>query len=463
MSSKHRSSDATERRAGAAFAGSPAEALEPTRAPQRPAGNRRRRETRRLNPMLRAVNALLTVMTVGLGLFGFAAYWVSTEINKDGPLKEARSFVVPRGEGAHDIAKRLEADGIIGSQQMFVTHYLGRIMTSWIGGQALQLKAGEYEVPAGASLKAVSEILGEGRSTLYRVTVPEGLTSAQIVQRLRADQNLTGEITAVPPEGTLLPDTYKYARGMTRQQLVEIMQGDQRKLLERLWASRQPDLPFKTPEEAVTFASIVEKETGRNDEREKVAAVFVNRLRQNIRLQSDPTILYGLFQGEVAWGRAIYKSEIQQKTAHNTYQIDGLPPTPICNPGKSALEAALNPAKTNDLFFVANGQGGHVFTQNLKDHNAAVANWRKIEQEIRAKQATAAAGKAAAKAAQPAQQPEPSLSAPTPDVVQTPASEAAATPALKDAKATALPAPQTTAASADVVVVPLPVRKPKRP
>ena len=459
MSSKHRSSDATERRTGAAFAASPAEALEPTRAPQRPAGNRRRRQARKLSPMLRALNALLTVTAVGLGLFGFAAYWVSTEINKDGPLKEARSFVVPRGEGAHDIAKRLEADGIIGSQQMFVTHYLGRIMTSWLGGQALQLKAGEYEVPAGASLKAVSEILGEGRSTLYRVTVPEGLTSAQIVQRLRADQNLTGEVTAVPPEGTLLPDTYKYSRGMSRQQLIELMQVDQRKLVERLWAARQPDLPFKTPDEAITFASIVEKETGRNDERERVAAVFVNRLRQNIRLQSDPTILYGLFQGEVAWGRAIYKSEIQQKTAHNTYQIDGLPPTPICNPGKSALEATLNPAKTNDLYFVANGQGGHVFTQNLKDHNAAVANWRKIEQEIRAKQAAAANGKAAAKAAQPA-----TITSPTPDPVQTPATldtaAPASTPALKDTKPST--APQTTSASGDVVVVPLPVRKPKR-
>ncbi len=461
-SSKSRSKDATERRTGAALAASPAEALEPTRAPQRPLGNRRRREARKLSPMLRVLNALLTVTAVALGLFGFGAYWVSSEINRDGPLKEARNFVVPRGEGAHDIAKRLEADGVIGSQQMFVTHYLGRTVTSWFGGQPLQLKAGEYEIPTGASLKVVSEILGEGRSTLYRVTVPEGLTSTQIVQRLRADQNLTGEISAVPPEGTLLPDTYKYARGMTRQQLIELMQADQRKLVERLWAARQPDLPFKSPDEAITFASIVEKETGRNDERDKVAAVFVNRLRQNIRLQSDPTILYGLFQGDVAWGRAIYKSEIQQKTAHNTYQIDGLPPTPICNPGKSSIEASLNPAKTADLYFVANGQGGHVFTQNLKDHNAAVANWRKIEQEIRAKQAAAAAGKAAAKTVQ-------QLTVPTQDIAPVaPATDPAATPASTPAIKEAAPAKQTatppaTAASTDAVTVPLPVRKPKRP
>ncbi len=460
MSNKRRQDEVTERRTGAALAMSPAEALEPTRGPQRPVGNRRRREARRLSPALRAVNALLTLTAVGLGVFGLGAYWVSTEINKDGPLKEARSFVVPRGEGAHDIAKRLEADGIIGSQQMFVTHYLGRTVTGWFGGQALQLKAGEYEVPANASLKSVSEILGEGRSTLLRVTVPEGLTSTQIVQRLRADPNLTGEISAVPPEGTLLPDTYKYSRGMTRQQVIELMQGEQRKLIERLWAARQPDLPFKTPEDAITFASIVEKETGRNDEREKVAAVFVNRLRLNMRLQSDPTILYGLFLGEVAWGRAIYKSEIQQKTAHNTYQIDGLPPTPICNPGKSAIEASLNPAKTGDLYFVANGQGGHVFTQNLKDHNAAVANWRKVEQEIRAKQATAAVGKSALKAGQPAPAPVvPDATAP-PAVAGAPAAEVLVAPQSPPGPSAA---PQAISASADAVSVPLPIRKPKRP
>ncbi len=454
MSSNRRANDTTERRTAGMHLKSPAEALEPTRGPVRPSGPRRRHEPRRLSPSLRALNSLLTLTAIGLAVFGIGAYWVSTEINKDGPLKEVRSVVVPRGEGAHDIAKRLEADGIITSQQMFVAHYIGRYLTSWFGGQSLQLKAGEYEIPPAASLRTVSEILGEGKSTLYRVTIPEGLTSAQIVQRLRNDPNLTGEISAIPAEGTLLPDTYKYSRGMTRQQVIELMQGEQRKLVERLWAARQPELPLKSIEEAITLASIVEKETGGKDERAKVAAVFVNRLRQNIRLQSDPTILYGLFQGEVAWGRPIYKSEIQQKTAHNTYQIDGLPPTPICNPGKSALEATLNPAKTSDLYFVANGQGGHVFTTNLKDHNAAVANWRKVEQDLRAKQAAAAGAKAAGKAT------------PLPPSAPTAASEASAgangageAPAAKDASA----ALQSTPATADTAAVPLPVRKPKRP
>jgi UPF0755 protein len=453
MSNNRQRDDSTARRTGGLLTRSPAEALEPTRGPLRPSGPRRRRAARGLSPFFRILNTLLTLTAVGLGVFGIGAYWISTELNRDGPLKEARNFVVPRGEGAHDIAKRLETDGVITSQQMFVTHYITRYVMSWVGGQTLQIKAGEYDIPPGASLKLVSEILGEGRSTLQRVTIPEGLTSTQIVARLRADANLTGEITAIPAEGTLLPDTYKYSRGMTRQQAIELMQAEQRKLVERLWAARQPDLPVKTIEEAITLASIVEKETGSKDERDKVAAVFVNRLRQNIRLQSDPTILYGLFLGEVAWGRPIYKSEIQQKTAHNTYQIDGLPPTPICNPGKSALEATLNPAKTNDMYFVANGQGGHVFTQNLKDHNAAVATWRKVEQDIRAKQAAAAAA-GTAKAAPKTPVSSAAAVAPAPD--STPAT-AETTPAIKEA------APQTATASADTVAVPLPVRKPKKP
>lgn len=472
MSSNRRADETTERRTQTVQPRSPAEALEPTRGPVRPSGPRRRREPRKLSPFFRVLNSLLTFTAVVLLAFGAGAYWISNEIGREGPLKEIKSVVVPRGEGVHDIAKRLEGDGIIASQQMFVSYYYGRYVLSLFGGQSLQMKAGEYELQPGASLRTVSEVLGEGKSMLYRVTIPEGLTSTQIVQRLRNDQNLSGDIAAVPPEGTLLPDTYKFARGMTRQQIVDLMQAEQKKLVERLWAARQPDLPLKSPEEAVTLASIVEKETGRNDEREKVAAVFVNRMRQNMRLQSDPTILYGLFLGEVAWGRPIYKSEIQQKTAHNTYQIDGLPPTPICNPGKSALEATLNPAKTADLYFVANDRGGHVFTTNLKDHNAAVANWRKTEQEIRARQAASAAGKAAAAKGAVAQPPAPAAAAAEP-VAATAEPPAAATPQIKDTQGVQVTTPPSAPASApasgaaataaDAGGVPLPVRKPKRP
>ncbi len=169
------------------------------------------------------------------------------------------------------------------------------------------------------------------------------------------------------------------------------MQAEARKVIEKAWAQRKKELPFKSAEEALVLASIVEKETGRGDERERVAAVFVNRLRQNMRLQSDPTILYGQTLGKTVWSRPIQRNEIGQKTAHNTYQIDGLPPTPICNPGRAAIEAVLNPADTKELYFVADGAGGHVFSETLKDHNASVQKWRQVEKDIKGKAAAPAA------------------------------------------------------------------------
>jgi UPF0755 protein len=222
---------------------------------------------------------------------------------------------------------------------------------------------------------------------------------------------------------------------MTRTQLLELMRQEQQDFLDAAWEKRAPDLPLRTKQEALVLASIVEKETGRADERERVAGVFVNRLRAGMRLQSDPTILYGIFGGQVTWGKPIYRSEIQQKTDHNTYQIDGLPPTPICNPGRAAIEAVLNPAVTKDLFFVADGTGGHTFSETLKEHNAAVANWRKIEKEIRARQADTAQPKAGSASA--ASLPLPAAGAGQP---------AAASPV----------------AEAEGTSVPLPSRNPKR-
>jgi len=196
----------------------------------------------------------------------------------------------------------------------------------------------------------------------------------------------------VPPEGSLLPETFVVQRGSERQVIIDNMTAYSKRLMERVWAQRKKDLPIKSWEEAVILASIVEKETGRNDERERVAAVFHNRLRQNMRLQSDPTILYGLQGGKVAWGRPILRSEIGQKTTHNTYQIDGLPPTAICNPGRQAIEAVLNPADSKELYFVADGSGGHVFSETLKDHNASVSKWRATEKEIKAEKEKAKTG-----------------------------------------------------------------------
>ena len=213
----------------------------------------------------------------------------------------------------------------------------------------------------------------------YRVTIPEGLTSHQIVERLKADANLAGEIEAVPPEGSLLPETFVIERGMPAPgRSSTACRPRPARSSRRPGRSARRTCRSSRRRRPLVLASIVEKETGRSDERERVAAVFINRLRQNMRLQSDPTILYGQTGGKTVWSRPIQKSEIGQKTSHNTYQIDGLPPTPICNPGRAAIEAVLNPADTKELYFVADGAGGHVFSETLKDHNANVQKWRAV-------------------------------------------------------------------------------------
>jgi UPF0755 protein len=317
---------------------------------------------------------------------GGIAFLFDSQIDAPGPLERARVVVIPKGEGAHEIAARLEREGVVGDRRLFIAGYLWTRFAIWMeGSKPVQLKAGEYEIKQNTSIRQLVDVLSEGKTVSYRITIPEGLTSHQIVERLKADQNLSGEITDAPKEGTLLPETFIVPRGASRQAVADTMAAEQRKLVEKAWDQRRKDLPLKRPEDAIILASIVEKESGRNDERGRVAAVFVNRLRQNMRLQSDPTIVYGLLGGQAVWSRAILKTEIAQKTSHNTYQIDGLPPTPICNPGRAAIEAVLNPADTKELYFVADGAGGHIFAETLKDHNANVLKWRAVEKEIKAK------------------------------------------------------------------------------
>jgi UPF0755 protein len=265
------------------------------------------------------------------------------------------------------------------------------------------LKHGEYRFAAHASVADVVGTLIEGKVVQHAITIPEGLTSEQIVAKLQETDALTGTIKEIPHEGTLLPETYKFTRGMTREQIIQRMQSEDRKAVQEIWTHRDPELPLKSPEELVTLASIVEKETGRADERTRVAAVFVNRLRRKMRLQSDPTIIYGLAGGKGSLGHPILKSEKEQPTPYNTYLIDGLPPGPIGNPGRAALEAAANPARTKELYFVADGTGGHVFAETYEQHQKNVAKLRQIEQG------------AAAQADAP-QQPEarPPINAPAP-------------------------------------------------
>jgi UPF0755 protein len=430
---------------------SPSEALEPGRAPPRPHGMRQRKESRVVSGLARVVSGVLTIALVTMVTAGGLTLLVNHMYNRAGPLTAMQTVVIPKGTSSNAIADDLEREGVVSSRWAFMINYL--VQSRMRPGEVV-LKHGEYLFKPGVSIREVISVLAEGKSLQYRVTIPEGLTSQQIVERLKAEENLTGDVTQIPVEGSLMPETYSIEKGMARQELLERMQAKQRQVLESVWERRREGLPFQTPEQAVVLASILEKETGRADERERIAGVFVNRLQKGMALQSDPTILYGIFGGGVQWGKPILQSEKDAKNAHNTYQIKGLPPTPICNPGRPALEAALTPAQHDDIFFVADGTGGHFFSSTLKEHNEAVANWRKVEKDIRARQAAATPeGQAAAPA--PAAVPGTAAPAANPvtEIPNPPAEDAAATaPAATD-----VPATPTTVSS-----IPLPIRKPKR-
>ena len=371
---------------------SPTEALQPMRPPEPPTHDEPDPDP---HPFLRMLDGLVTffflLACLAVGIF----FWVKVQFDQPGPLATSTVFVIPKGEGVSAIAERLERDGVIDDRRVFMTSIL---YFMYLKGQG-SLKAGEYEFRKNASMRQVLDTLVEGKSIEHKVTLAEGLTSYQIVQKLMAHSELHGEITEIPPEGSLLPDTYRFGRNDTRQDIIERMQAAHKKFLAKVWETRDPEIVVTTPEEAVILASIVEKETGRADERPLIASVFENRLRKNMRLQSDPTIIYGLVGGKGALDHPIQQEELDRETGYNTYKINGLPPTPIANPGRAAIEAVLRPAKTKDLYFVADGTGGHVFAASLEEHNKNVFKWRKVEREIRAKEAQEAAEKAAQEAA----------------------------------------------------------------
>jgi UPF0755 protein len=254
-----------------------------------------------------------------------------------------------------------------------------------LDGNRGALKRGEYAFKAGMSMNDIENELIAHRVVRYKLTIPEGLTSEQVVDRLREDTVLTGDIRETPREGSLMPDTYYFERGDTRLSILSRMAKIQAKTVDEIWKARSPDLPIKSPWEMVTLASIVEKETGKTEERPRVAGVFINRLEKRMRLDSDPTIVYGLVQGKGTLGRSITRADLNQSTPYNTYIIDGLPPGPICNPGKAALEAVAKPARSKDLYFVADGTGGHAFAETLDQHQKNVAHWRQIEKDVKDK------------------------------------------------------------------------------
>jgi UPF0755 protein len=249
-------------------------------------------------------------------------------------------------------------------------------------GKSAALKAGEYAIPSRASMADIMGILASGKSIEHKITAAEGLTSDMIYDLVKNDPELSGDMGEQPAEGTLLPETYLFVRGTTRADIVERMRESQKKFLDEQWEARAPDLPIKSKREALILASIVEKETALPEERRHIAAVFVNRLRLGMKLQSDPTIIYGITKG-YPLGRGIRESELIGATPYNTYVIAGLPPTPICNPGKDAIAAVLNPETSNDLFFVASGAGGHVFSPSIAEHDKNVANLRRFEHQQR--------------------------------------------------------------------------------
>ena len=346
---------------------SPRAALEPERVPM-PS----RRSSRARHPVIVVGNAIFTVLIVISIAVGAALFFGKQRFDSEGPLAEDKVVNIPRGLGIRDIADVLQREGVIDQPYIF----MGSVIALKARGE---LKYGEYQFSKHASIADVVDTIIEGKVVQHAFTVPEGLTSEQIVARLLESTALTGQIKEIPREGTLLPETYRFTRGMTREQIIQRMQQAHRRVLQDVWEHRMPDLPVKTPEQLVTLASIVEKETGRPDERTRVAAVFVNRLKTRMRLQSDPTIIYGLTGGKGSLGRPIQKNEIDQPTPYNTYVIDGLPPGPIANPGRASLEAAANPARTKEIYFVADGSGGHLFSDSYTEHQKNVARLRGIE------------------------------------------------------------------------------------
>jgi UPF0755 protein len=346
---------------------SPREVLEPDKV-EEPI----RRSSRARHPLVIVGNAIISIFLIVAVAAGYVLYVGKQRFAAPGPLQEDRVVSVPRGAGIRDISEVLSREGVIGQPWIFVVGAL--LLKSHEG-----LKAGEYEFKAHASLSEVVATMSEGKVVMHQISVPEGLTSEMIVQRLMDDDVLSGNINEIPAEGSVLPDTYNFTRGMSRSQLIQHMQHAQQRLVAEVWERRSPDLPLKTPEQLVILASLIEKETGKPDERTRIAAVFVNRLKQRMRLQSDPTIIYGLVGGKGTLGRPIMKSEIDQPTPYNTYQIDGLPPGPIANPGRAALEAAANPARTRELYFVADGTGGHAFAESYEQHQKNVLRLRQLQ------------------------------------------------------------------------------------
>ena len=341
--------------------------------PQRPRPRRR---------FARFLFTTFLIGTVTVATFAVAGVWLFNKtFTAPGPLQGDLALVIPRGGSVRSIAALLETEGVIDDATVFTWGVRGL-------GSERPLVAGEYAFPPAVSAREVMVILQSGKVITRNLTIPEGLTALQVAAAVDAADGLEG---TAPPldrigEGTLLPETYQYVRGEQRDIIIARMQKAMVETLEQLWRTRSSEAdPLKTPDEAVILASIVERETGQSSERPRVAAVFLNRLRRGMRLQSDPTVVYGLSNGTGTIGRPLTRADLAVDHPYNTYVHGGLPPGPIANPGRESLAAVLQPAKSNELYFVADGTGGHAFAKTLAEHNRNVARWRRIERQRRNK------------------------------------------------------------------------------
>ncbi len=323
----------------------------------------------------RAVKLAALIVLLGLvGALGFSLYGY-LEFTKPGPLRDPAVVLLPKGAGSARIAQVLTEAGAVRDGLVF------RIGVR-LSGASRDLKAGEYRLAAHTSPQAIMKLLISGKTVVRRITTAEGLTSQQILDIVNEAEGLTGEVATVP-EGTLLPETYHYSWGDSRQDVVNRMRRSMERVLTGLWDARAKGLPISDPYQAVILASIVEKETAVAEERPHIAGVFINRLRKGMRLQSDPTVAYGLGRDGYTLDRPLTRKDLKTWSAFNTYVIDGLPPRPIANPGKASIEAALNPLSTKDLYFVADGTGGHAFARTLSEHNRNVRKWRRIQSKTK--------------------------------------------------------------------------------